>query len=91
MQETTVAEEAVVPQEELLPNDGDDAQNPPPKIHPKGEAAHEQLLGYLALIDPEFPTTEDEETGEQQVQRLHALHASLYNLSKQQVLYFHCD
>lgn len=27
----------------------------------------EQLMGYLTLTDPEFPTVENEETGEQQV------------------------
>lgn len=78
VQETTVAEEQAAGQhEDSLMRDLDDGvgrnpdgcetKNARMKKAPKAEAAHEQLLGYLALIDPEFPTTEDEETGEQQV------------------------
>lgn len=78
LQETTVAEEELEEEDSLMKDVDEigaetlreserETENTKLKKVQKTEAAHKQLLGYLALIDPEFPTTEDEETGEQQV------------------------
>lgn len=77
LQETTAAEkdqedeQADVDDATMDPKPAEmDAETTTVKRAQNTKDAHKQLLGYLALIDPDFPTTEDEETGEQQVRDL---------------------